>query len=853
MTVKLKVKVTKKFFYNEESAWGAFAARPLSNYGEVKVSEKFGTLSIAGNVRELQEGEEYTIIIAPAENAKFPNSYEIIEVEDVALDSVSDQQAFLYTLVTEKQAKAFSKAYPDEKVVDLILNDQVDVSRLEGIGEKTLIKIREKLTANLSLQSLIVELKKMEISLNALRRIISHFGGADVAIHKIKKNIYSLTAVSGLGFKTVDKYALSRGDDPKNIGRIHAAFIFVLESEAQAGHSWTSTSELIEKTQDLTGVGIDYLDLCIDDIDNGDLDSDFIKFNDRMALWKYYYYEREIYRHLLRLKNTYKAENPEKIKEKIAFVEEKQGFLFSSDQKNAILEAWDAGVFILNGFAGAGKSVTVNGILGVYDYTSYVCCALSGKAANILGDKGLYSMTLHRMLGAKGPNKFARDMSSPLMFRIVVLDEASMVNTQLFLRLLEAIPNGTKIVIVGDSAQLAAISAGNVLEDLLKTNVFKKVQLTQVHRQAEASGILTLANEVRKGNYIVDWNQTGNFTFGDLEDMRVFSFSSKDPIAENVLKITRHYKDNFPKFDLGEFQVIVPIRENGDNSVKALNIEIQKIFIPDDAEKQIKRNGYLYHEGDKVIATKNNYDAVWFESVDDYYYKKDMHRDTDSIDEDDMVPSQRTTAVFNGTLGQIQHLNVNEGDVLIKFDRIDGVVCINKQGMDTVELAYAISIHKSQGSSIKNVIIAIDFAAYKLLTRGLIYTAITRSSEKCILLCEGNAVYTAIMNDESDSRRTFLKDIINEGKVKELNYGLYQSIDAMFHVEEEDVSGNNDSINESVALGTSPGTNISIYTDMKEVAESEEDDDIARNLDSLFNTYIDIPDDSAIDVNALFS
>jgi exodeoxyribonuclease V alpha subunit len=402
----------------------------------------------------------------------------------------------------------------------------------------------------------------------------------------------------------------------------------------------------------------------------------------------------------------------------------------------------------------------VKGLIDSLGTENYMTAALSGKAVNVLSQRGIESATIHRMLGYKD-GQFAHNEDNPLEYTVLGIDEMSMNDVSLLLSVLKAVADGTKLILVGDSGQLPAIGYGDVLRDLLATKIFPTYELTQVHRQAAMSGILSLANGIRRGNQVMPYNSSGREVFGELQDQTVISYSNKESIPSDVLKIAKGYlKSNIKQpEDIVDLQIIVPNREKGNLSVRSMNIELQKVF-NDISKPFISRNGYDYREGDKVIAQGNTYKLNPFLSVDDYLEKSKIVE----LAGDNEEEKEGKTNVYNGTMGVIKA--TLDKTALIQFEDISGLIAIDQNGLDKIDMAYAATVHKLQGSGIKDVIFCLDYGAYKLLSRQLLYTGLTRASRKCVLLCENNAMFTAIQNDASGIRRTFLADIINNSHVK---------------------------------------------------------------------------------------
>ena len=728
--IELRVIVDKKLFYNDDSMFGVYAFKPLEKEDQIKTMNDWGNFIVSGNTPELFMNREYEIIIEPSEHPKYGKGYSFVLVKQKKPTSVSEQHTYLRTMLKEKQAERIIEKYPNEKIIDLMREDEFDYSDIKGIGEKTYYKIKNYLLANLDMQEALVELNDLNISFKMMKRLIDHFGSPEVVVKKINSNIYNLTEVDGFGFKKVDEYALNRGDSKTGKNRIISATKYILEEDAKSGHSWMSYIGLKEKLLNLLQIDVNYIDNILEKLRKSN--NEFYFDEDKVALKKYYNYEKQIKKKLYQLLWAENQFNINDIENRIIKAEEKFGVVYTDEQKEAIRKAVKHNVFILNGRAGTGKSLTVAGILEVLNDYQHCCCALSGKASNILSEKGLNSMTIHRMLGFNPRGGFKYNSKKPLPYPIVVLDESSMCSSQMMFSIINAIQKGGKIIFVGDNGQLSPIGCGSVFEDLLNANKFPQQELTKIHRQAQKSGILKKANEVRDGKQITERYNYSKQVYGELKDFVTIPVQKRDNIQEMILDICRNFKKN-----VYDFQVIVGNKSKGDISVVKLNNEIQKIFNKNGGNT-IKRGKYTYKIGDKIIHNGNNYEAG----------------------------ENGEQEIFNGTLGKIVNIELGDEErethdkIYIDFDGVEETIVYEKDELDKIELAYAITNHRSQGSTIPYVLFAFDFTSYLLLSRQFVYTGITRSSKGCVMICENKALHHAIRTDHSGLRRTFLYDLL---------------------------------------------------------------------------------------------
>lgn len=752
--IKVEVVIQKVLFYNAEQMKGAFGCDTVNYNTEVK-RNKFGNFKIQGTTRELKQDETYTITLNGVHNDKYGDYYEIVEVEAEKLDTVESQNRFLKAIITDNQYNSIQEVYPNEKIIDLIIEDKFDTQKVKGVKENTLNKIKDKIEKNNALANIIAGTEGLSFTPQQLEKINSHYQDSTVAINIINTNIYQLCSIPSFGFLTIDKVALARGDDAHDPKRIREGFKYLIQKEIDSGNSWIARGQLLDKSEKLLEV---HSGLLIDMVNELQNDKEFYVNDSRITFSRIYSNEMEVLSHLERISNDYIVlENMTDIQFKLADVETQQGFEFTNEQRNVILEGCKHGVMVINGKGGVGKTTVVSGIIKTLSPKGgYITLALSGKAASVLGSKGIASSTIHRAIGkVESENNKAMEEEGDLFvprflnYELVVLDEASMVDVGLFLKLLKCIGSGTKLIIVGDSGQLPAIGYGDVLRDLLTTELFPSYELTQVHRQAAKSGILSLANDIRDGKHVIGYNSTGTTTYGELKDQTVISYSSqgKDSIANDIIQIAKAYKSKITKpEDLYDFQVLVANKDKRSLSVSYLNKELQNIFNPE-GDIAVMSGGQSFKVNDKVIHKGNSYD------VDSY----------DSIDEFKLSESKENTTVYNGTMGIIKEYfktDKTEG-FLVQFENQEGLVFIDKENYTKIQLAYALTIHSAQGSGIKHIVFGLDFAAFTLLSKQLVYTALTRAIKKGVALVEGNAWHKAVSVDASENRKTFLRDAIN--------------------------------------------------------------------------------------------
>lgn len=778
-TFEARVKVTKWLHYKD--GWGIYGCKVVKSDEPIKLNS-WGNFTIAGNVpTDLIEGKEYSVILGELQVKNDRESYPIIQVKMEKLNSVKAQQEFLKSIVTEKQYNAIMKVYPKEKILDAIMDAKIDLTKVKGIGNKVILLIKEKIREYRDLGSLITKLSPLGVTMNSIQRIAKEFGSPFTATKEINDSIYNLCKIKGFGFKKVDAYAMNSEENPTSIHRIKACLHYIISEQTKEGHSWISKEDLIEKANELLQIElihiVEFLDTCNDKPifkevtdDEGNAYEKCVNFheiiniNGFITITHLYLDEHHTYESLKRLNVNYSPPLMSNVDNTIQQAESELGITYTEEQRLAIKEAMKSGVYVLNGSAGTGKTTILKGIVAICNELKleYSACALSGKAAQVLASKGIESSTIHRLLKYRGDG-FAFDEKTPLPYDVIILDEASMVNANLWNHLTSAIKTGAKLIIVGDSGQLSGIGHGDVMRDLLDSQYFSGRELKQIHRQAEDSGVIEVAHKVRNGEQLTPYvhkdrtEYSFRDTYGNNKDITLFTFNDREVNTETTKKVIQLQIEKINNLStliereqaIKDFQVLVANKSSGNLSTVALNKYVQTLYNPDKKdEKSIKHGQYEFKRYDKVIVSGNSYGIPAYELIDDYKLGLPIQFEGEEKPHD----------LFNGTIGIIDYVDVENNCLLVRFEGMEDIlICIDEEHLSDLELAYAITVHRSQGLSIPNVLVAIDFTSFMLLSKQLVYTAITRTSGKCVLIAETGALYRAIKNDSSNSRRTFMR------------------------------------------------------------------------------------------------
>lgn len=752
--------------YSKKVQSGDFAifSMRITKWIDNKIDE-IETIKLKGTTCTLEYGTTYKVFCKLAETHEiYGDTYGLIYISKcIDISSKDKQKEFLRNVLNENLVEKLFDEYDD--VIKLLENRDVkSLMKIKGIGNQVALRMIDEYEESKDYSSIYMELGQLGFTHTFIKKLVDFYKSPDTVIDIVKNNPYDLLRVEGIGFKKADEVACKVGITQYDIRRIKGFLLYYLNDQGEAGRSYLNYQDLMKALYDTLGFipeeiinatakqMIDNKDVVV--LDNGS----------KIALKKFYDLEKNIMNELFRLQiglvkvvendsnkvnsihddyipRSFNIGNWETITEN---VEEKQGFMFTDEQRAAIKLSLDNHVMALTGGAGVGKTSTANGICSLYSGYSILACALSGKASvRITEATGLPASTIHRALGYQN-GEFMFNKENKLAVDIVLIDEATMINGTLFLSLLEAIPTGAKVIIMGDVQQLTPIGNCQVFADILDSNVLPVVKLSKPHRQALRSGIIPTSIKIANQQQIFDGNYTGNTIIGELEDMEL-DISGKGNDESISDKIIKHFQVELEKFhDVMEVQICVPMRLRGELSCYNLNSKIQSIYNPKLSncneieifleKKNDEAKKYIIRVGDKVINTKNNYKCINLEGD--------------------------TTPVFNGNMGIVKEIEKN-GMCTIYFIGI-GEVIFTKSDCKNLELGYACTVHKLQGSGFCSTIVGLDNSSYIMNNSELLYTAITRAKKYCVLIANNYAVVKSIQTKEVKTKQTFLKDMLLE-------------------------------------------------------------------------------------------
>lgn len=602
---------------------------------------------------------------------------------------------------------------------------------VKGISERKAMEIASQVNEKRDLRQAMIFLQQFGITMNLAVKIYNKYGQEVYGI--LKENPYRLADdIEGVGFRTADDIAAKAGIRTDSDFRVRSGILYTLLQASGEGHTFLPQEELTAKTSELLGIDKEiieknYMDLSID------RKIIMKQSGDQTQIYSasFYYMEANTATMLRELDITYDVADAE-IEQRIHNIEKQTGMQLDEHQVQAVKEAVRNGLLIITGGPGTGKTTTINTIIRYFEIEGMdiFLAAPTGRAAKRMSETtGFEARTIHRMLelngGMEGSAGFERNETNPLETDVVIIDEMSMVDITLMNSLLKAIAPGTRLILVGDINQLPSVGPGSVLKDIIQSEAFNVVMLTKIFRQASTSDIIVNAHKINRGEEVSLDNKSMDFFF--------LKRYEADIIINVVLQLVKQKLPKFVDATPYDIQVLTPMRK-GLLGVERLNGILQQYLNPPDKSKREKEHGdMVFREGDKVMQTKNNYQLEW------------------EIRTKFGLTVDKGMGIFNGDMGIIIEINDFAETMTVEFDEGRKVEYSYKL-LDELELAYAITIHKSQGSEYPAVVIPLLNGPSMLMNRNLLYTAVTRA-RKCVTLVGNDTTFNQMIQNTSQQKR----------------------------------------------------------------------------------------------------
>lgn len=724
-------KVREVRFYSDDSSWGfikvevdetvPFSIKEMDYNFETNQTDSKWVSNVVGKMPKPEIGMLYEIEGVHKYNEKYrSDQWEVINIGSTAPKTVEHQVEYLKALVTEKQARTILEQYPN--IVDDVIKgvDNVDLELLKGIGQETWDKIKDKIVENFAIGDILALLIPIGISLNKVRKLLDGEKNVEILKKKLIENPYVLTAIDGISFTTADKIAVQLNPDLRVSEERLVAFIrhHLNEIGESSGDTWVEKSEIKDGVIKNVPECEKFLDSFLEkeSLENKILFVD----GDKIGLMYLRKYEEYIWNKLIELDKAIPLEvTEEQFKKGIEAAEYSQQFHFTEEQIDVLRNVLKSNFSTCGGRAGSGKTTISRAILNIYEEAGYsiAVAAFSAKAAQRAKEvTGFNAMTIHRLLGAKGFNSFTFDENEKLPVDVLLLDECSMLSTSLMKHVVAAIDTTkTKLVMVGDVMQLPSLSAGNTFFDIVEKNAFQTNILTKIQRQAEGSAIIADANKIRDGISPIYAKESKI-----IHNNEMFYLFRSDREAIFNIAISSYLKAVEEK-GIDNVILISPRRQGVLNSSIEINKQIQKVFNFENENNKLVHGKREFRLKDKVLHIKNDYEK----------------------------------GVMNGETGYVVEVNAKS----IVVDYSDKLITYDNSNLNDLDLGYSTSVFKSQGSQAKDVIITLDNSHFMLLSNQLFYTAVTRASERCLVIAEPFAFDKALEENKS-IRRTWTKDFV---------------------------------------------------------------------------------------------
>ena len=721
------------------------------------VDTKEETISVLGDMLDCMAGREYVFRGEYSYNAKFGKQFRFAEYEEPAPADTDGIIAFLSSGMIKgigpKKAGAIAERFGMD-TFQILQESPARLAEVSGISLEKALEIGRIYKEHQEFADVTVELQKMGIGISYAVRLYEMYG-VD-APDAVREDPFQLVEdVEGIGFKRADEIAKKVGLPPDDDGRVRCGINVLLGRAIGEGHTFLPREELVERSAEMLEVARETVnDRLVGMVFEGDLKIDELNGWEVVYPPAFHVAERYVAQKLTALADEPVRPLGAEANSLVDAAQRDIGIEFSQEQRRAILDCLDNGVLVITGGPGTGKTTIINGILRIFrdNGVSTALAAPTGRAAKrITETTGYEASTLHRLLGYAYDEEirdmsFGKNENDPLDYDAVIVDEASMVDLLLMQGLLKALPLGTRLVLVGDADQLPSVGAGNVLADILRSDYIHAVRLKEIFRQAQESLIIVNAHRIDQGEYPSCNEKDGDFFMMER--------GSEDAIRQTILELV---KDRLPghyalKDPLQDIQVITPAKKRGLGTVRLNELLQETLNPPVPGLHEIEAAGRLFREGDKVMQNRNDYLLGW-RSAEDF---------------------SEGEGVFNGDVGYISRIDEEEETVTVVFD--DRYVTYTSDILDELEPAFAVTVHKAQGSEFPIVVIPMSWFPPVLATRNLIYTAITRAKEAVVIV--GMQRYLNAMVDNNETAHRYS--------------GLAERLQAMIAPAEEDIDAQMD-------------------------------------------------------------
>lgn len=704
-------------FFSDESGFMVFTLATNDDY-----------VTCVGTMPEVAVGEKIELSGNYTSHPVYGDQFKVASFTLKVPTTLEDITSYLSSGIIYGVGPATAKRIVDkfgEETLYVLENSPEQIATIKGIGKKRAPLICESFHEHMASREIMLQLTHLGVSANQALKLYKEYGNNAVSV--LKTNPYQIIEdIAGIGFKTADAIARDIGISKDSIFRLKSGMGFVLNWASQNGHDYLPKAELISKSAVILEVNPDSITNVLNSMI---ADGIAIDYKDCIYLPSLYFAEMECAKRLVNLCNFGKV--IEEAEEDLEKAIPDFSIQMSEEQRRAILQAIKYPCSIITGGPGTGKTTIIELAISIFEKRdmSVFLCAPTGRAAKRMSEAtGYEASTIHRLLEFSGEGFFQKNEDNPIETDVLIIDEMSMVDMDLMYKLIQAIPNGTKLIMIGDADQLMSVGAGNVLNEMVNSKEIPTTKLTKIYRQGEGSLIVENAHRINHGEQPY------------VEKGADFDFVEINSVREILSKLKQYFmvmRKRVTKLELYDIQVLSPTKK-GDLGVPALNIALQDIINPGNT-KEYKRGDVIFRIDDKVMQIKNNYNIEW----------RDKKGNSD-------------LGVFNGDMGIISDMDFDDESLDVLFDD-DRTVRYPFNELDQLNHAYCMSVHKSQGSEFDTVLLLLNGPA-PLMTRNLLYTAVTRAKKKLYLLGDMFTMMRMINNNHINERYTNLANFIIENQ-----------------------------------------------------------------------------------------
>ncbi|MEG0641467.1 MAG: ATP-dependent RecD-like DNA helicase [Clostridium sp.] len=703
----------------------------------IKENEKI--ITVSGCMPQLREGQNLKFEGEWITHPKFGLQFKASSMEEILPTTTLGIEKYLSSGVISGIGPVTAKkivSFFGDKTLEVLDNNIERLNEIEGIGAKKIKVIYESYSKQTEVRNIMIFLQTYGVTAKQCVKIYNKYGKNSIEV--VKENPYRLNdEINGIGFKTADKIAISLGIDKNSSFRIESGIKYLINEFCMIGNTYMPLDKLTNEAIKVLQVTKDEVEEnIIDTAMSGNIKIETIEGNQCVFTIPFYYSELGVTQKVITLKGNIYHSLDINVVEEISEFEKGHNISFDKSQKEAIGGALENGIEIITGGPGTGKTTIINCIADIFESAgkTVFMAAPTGRAAKRMTEAtGRESKTIHRLLelglGEEDGQEFFRGEDQPLECDVLILDEASMIDVMLMNNLLKSVSIGTRLIIVGDVDQLPSVGPGNVLRDIIESGAVKVVRLKEIFRQGKKSMIVVNAHKINNSEMPITNQKESDFFF--------LKSQSSESILDVLLELIH---ERLPKFNkdwnsVKHIQILSPMRK-GILGVENLNTHLQEMLNPEIKGKdEIESKGIIYRVGDKVMQTKNNYKLKW-------------HRTNGSCEE-------LGEGVFNGDIAYIIDIDKDK-HVTVKFED-DKIVEYEELTLDELTLAYAITIHKSQGSEFPVVIMPMYMGAPLLMNKNLLYTGVTRAKKMVVLVGMEKALSFMVKNDRSFERFSALR------------------------------------------------------------------------------------------------